>query len=85
MAFTAIDSATMINRFGSQDFQALLDCALVSTEAIDPSRYKDIYENPVKFDEAYNHPDPFQHKKWREAINLEFKKMEENQVWKKIK
>ena len=35
-------------------------------EKIDPSKYKDMFENPKKFDEAWNHHDEFQRKKWRE-------------------
>ena len=36
------------------------------------------------FDEAWNHPDPFQRNKWKEAIQKEFKKMNEQGVWRKI-
>jgi hypothetical protein len=36
---------------------------------VDPTQYADIYENPKTFDEAWNHPDPFQREKWREGIN----------------
>ena len=52
---------------------------------VDPSRFKDLFENPKTFDEAWNHPDPFQRKKWRMAIKKEFDKMESKKVWKKIK
>ena len=54
-------------------------------EKIEPSKYKDIFENPKKFDEAWNHHDEFQRKKWREAIMKEFDKMELNKVWTKVK
>jgi len=53
-------------------------------EKLDPSRYKDVFENPRTFDEAWNHPCPFQRRLWREAILKELKKMEELRVWKKI-
>ena len=54
-------------------------------EKIDPSKYKDMFENPKKFDEAWNHHDDFQKKKWREAIMKEFDNMELNKVWTKVK
>lgn len=91
IACTAVDSLVLIDRFGG-DFEELADdLALTAAEAetdpskIDPSKYKDIFENPKTFDEAWNHPDPFQRKKWRGAITLEFSKMNEKKVWKKIK
>ena len=52
---------------------------------VDPSRYKDLFENPSTYDEAWNHDDPFQREKWREAITKELTKMEEKGVWSKIK
>ena len=54
-------------------------------EKIDPSKYKDMFEHPKKFDEAWNHHDEFQRKRWREAIMKEFDKMELNKVWTKVK
>ena len=53
-------------------------------DTIPQSAWKDIFENPSNYDEAWNHPDPWQREKWREAILLEFKKMEDHKVWKKI-
>ena len=52
---------------------------------MDPHNYKDIFQDPFTFNEVYNHPDPFQRAKWREAIKKEFDKMEEQNVWNKIK
>ena len=40
---------------------------------------------PKKYLEAWNHPEPFQRKKWREAINKEFGDMKDRKVFKKIK
>ena len=55
-------------------------------EKMDPSRYKDVFDNPRTFQDAWNHPCPFQRRLWREAMILkELKKMEELRVWKKIK
>jgi hypothetical protein len=51
---------------------------------IPQSAWKDIFENPSNYEEAWNHPDPWQREKWREAILLKFKKMEDHKVWKKI-
>ena len=53
-------------------------------EEISPSSYKDKYTVPRNFQEAWNHPDPFQRKKWREAITKEFGKMKTMVVWKKV-
>jgi hypothetical protein len=53
-------------------------------EIIPQSAWKDIFENPSNNDEAWNHPDPWQREKWREAIILKVKKMEDHKVWKKI-
>ena len=40
--------------------------------SVPPESYKDVYEAPSRFTEAWNHPDPFQRKKWRAAIEKEF-------------
>jgi hypothetical protein len=47
---------------------------------IKPEQYKDAFTNPVNFQEAYNHADPFQRNHWREAIKKEFSKMNERKV-----
>ena len=52
---------------------------------VDPSRYKDIFESPTTFEEAWFHPCPFQRKMWREAITKELTKMTQMKVWTKIK
>ena len=49
-------------------------------EKIPRSAWKDMFDNPTTYDEAWNHPDPWQRKKWREAITLEFKKMNDHKV-----
>ena len=87
-AAVMIDAYAMIDRFGG-DFEDLPDLAMLvrdsDPEALDATPYKDMFENPKTFQEAWNHPDPFQRKKWREAILKEFKKMNDNKVWRKIK
>jgi len=57
----------------------------VDYSKVDPSKYKDIFENPATFEEAWFHPCPFQRKKWREAITKELTKMTQMKVWTKIK
>ena len=57
----------------------------MKVQEVDPTKFKDIYENPKSFDEAWNHKDPFQRERWREAIMKEFSKMDHNEVWQKVK
>jgi len=57
----------------------------IDYEKIDPTRYKDIFECPKTFEEAWNHPCPFQRKMWRAAILKELEKMLQLKVWVKIK
>jgi hypothetical protein len=57
----------------------------IDPESLQPDQFKDYFDNPSSFQEAWNHPDPFQRAKWRDAINKEFTKMEALKVWKKIK
>ena len=83
----AVTPFTLIDRFGGDIgtfFEFGTEIALSAAD-IDPSQYKDKFDKPESFDKAWNHPDPFQRDKWREAINKEFKKMEERKVWRKIK
>ena len=83
------NAAMWIDKYGA-NFETMNDTGLAAPKTIDytkvdPSKYKDIFNDPTSFDEAWNHPDPFQRMKWREAILKEFKKMNEQKVWKKIK
>ncbi len=57
----------------------------VRPEDLDPSKYKDEFTVPMTYDEAWNHPDPFQRSLWREAIRKELKKMGDRGVWKPFK
>ena len=54
-------------------------------DKLDPSKYKETFENPEKFEEAWNHEEPFQRKKWREGIHKELTKMHSKRVWERIK
>ena len=53
---------------------------LVTTEPQHPE-----YIEPKTFQQAYNHEDPLQRTKWREAIGKEMKDMKARNVWTKIK
>ena len=57
-------------------------------EAIDEAEHEgEIHEDytkhkdPKNFQEAWNHPDECQRKKWREAIRKEFRDMIRRGVW----
>ena len=88
---SAAPAIAMVDRFNipfeaySETSFAANDEGQVDYEKVDPSKYKDIFEKPNSFEEAWNHPCPFQRKKWREAIQKEFNKMNGKKVWKKIK
>ena len=43
------------------------------------------YVEPKNFQEAWNHPDPIQREKWREAIRKEFRDMINRGVWRQMK
>ena len=45
----------------------------------------DEYVNPVTFQDAWNHPDLTERKKWREDIKKEFRYMIKRGVWRDIK
>jgi len=73
----------MIDRLGG-DRESFVDCGF-SVHDLDPSKCKDTFEVPKNHSKAWNHPDKFQRDKWREAINMEFKRMNNHRVWEKIK
>ena len=43
------------------------------------------YIEPKTFDQAWNHSDPEQRRKWREAIGKEYNDMKKRRVWRLIK
>ena len=49
-----------------------------------PSQYKDVFDEPNNFNDAWNHHDEFQRKQWRDAISKEFKTMHDHKVWNLI-
>jgi hypothetical protein len=63
---------------GSEDLLlASMRMSLMSTNSSD----KPTPEEPTKFEQAWNHPDPNQRTKWREAIQKEFNDMNKRKVW----
>jgi hypothetical protein len=58
---------------------------MVDHVKIDPSKYTDVFNIPNSWQEAWNHPDPWLHNRWREAIAKELLKMKMNKVWDQIK
>ena len=85
-----IDALSLIDRFQLDPGELANDMALmvqhdVDYSKIDLSKYKEIFDVPTSFDEAWKHPCEFQRARWRAAINKVFNKMDSNKVWKKIK
>jgi hypothetical protein len=60
---TIIDGTNILLDWKYNDF-SFLGFSTVSNE----SQYKNIYDAPTTFDEAWDHKDAFQRGKWREAI-----------------
>ena len=69
------------NQVRFEDVDIGLSGSAIDPEQLDPSQYKDAFTNPASFEEAWHHPEPFQRKKWREAINKELNKMFDRNVW----
>jgi len=75
---------TLIDRFGG-DIGEFAEIGLSAVEKLDPATFKDKFEAPTKFRDAWDHPDEFQRVRWRAAIEKELDKMHQKGVWKKIK
>ena len=77
----------MIDRFGGEIEDYVPDMAFTAIDysQVDPSKYKDMFEVPKTFQDAWNHPEHFQRSKWRQGIRDEFAKMNKRGVWRKIK
>jgi hypothetical protein len=77
---------TMLDRLQlGPDELALTAMTVSDPKQIKPEQYKDLFNVPMTFEEAWNHPDPFQKELWRDAIMTEFSKMETRKVWTKKK
>ena len=57
----------------------------IDPATLSPSQYKDYFLVPTNFNDAWNNPDPFQRKLWREAIMKEYGKMDTYKVYKLVK
>jgi hypothetical protein len=68
-----------------QEEEIAMSAMAINYEKVDPIKFKDMFKCPQKFNEAWNHPDPWIRKKWREAILKELLKMKQNKVWCIIK
>jgi hypothetical protein len=72
-----------------EDFNLIMidkrEYAFAAIEENDPNGFKDKYDIPKNFNEAWNHPDPFQQKLWRDAIRKELRKMIEMKVFRNVK
>jgi hypothetical protein len=85
-SFESIACLTMLDRLQLSPDELALAATIDPTanpELLLPEQYKDVFTAPVKFQDAWDHPDPFQRKLWRAAINKEFSKMNERKVWRK--
>jgi hypothetical protein len=81
------DSANILLDRYSSDFDYALSA--VNTEAsnpdnIAPTSYKDVYDIPHNFSQAWNHPQKWQRSKWRAAVKLELDKMAQYEVWQVV-
>ena len=85
-----MDACGLIDRFGFEFGDLADDLAMSAVETgdyskMDPTKYKEIFDNPKNWDEGWNHPEPFQQQHWRAAIMEEFAKMETRKVWRKFR
>jgi Reverse transcriptase (RNA-dependent DNA polymerase) len=62
-----------------------VDSIVHAFDNVKPIKYKDMFEVPLTFEQAWNHPCPWQRQRWRAAILLELAKMKRMCVWKKVK
>ena len=86
-SFDTLACLTMLDRLQLSPDELALAATDKPTnnELLKPEDYRDAFTAPTKYEEAWNHPDPFQRKSWREAIHKEFSKMNERKVWRKVK
>jgi Reverse transcriptase (RNA-dependent DNA polymerase) len=62
-----------------------VDYGVLAYDNIKPIKYKDLFDVPLTFEQAWNHPCPWQHQRQRASILLELAKMRRMCVWKKVK
>ena len=54
----------------------------IDYDKINPTNYREMFQNATNFYDAWNNNCKWQQQKWREAINKEKDKMMQNVVWK---
>jgi hypothetical protein len=62
-----------------------VDSIVHAFDNVEPIECKDMFEVPLTFEQAWNHPCPWQRQRWRAAILLELAKMKRMCVWTKVK
>jgi len=70
-AFDLVDYKQVNEPYGIKGFKP---------EEVPMEKRKDVFQVPRNFEEAWNHPCKFQKQQWGEAIEKEFKKMEDHKV-----
>jgi Reverse transcriptase (RNA-dependent DNA polymerase) len=73
----------MIGRLLLNDI-ALSTGLMEGTNKVSPTSYKDIYDAPINFHEAYFHDDKWQQSQWQVAIKNDLAKMEQYKVWEVV-
>ena len=67
-----------ITEYAALSMQEISECCLLGGEDSD-------YNNPITFQEAWDHEEENKSKKWRKAIHKEIADMTKRQVWKRTK
>jgi hypothetical protein len=86
---TTKEYENMIDRYSMmidtmQEEDMAMSAMAMDYDKVDPIKSKDMLKRTQKFNEAWNHPDPWVRKKRREAILKELLKMKQNKVWRII-
>lgn len=78
------ESAHIIMDLSNMDyaFAAILNNG--NPDSIAETSYKDVYDIPTNFNNAWNHNDKWQRSRWRIAINNELDKMKQYSVWQVV-
>jgi hypothetical protein len=70
----------MVTKIPSQYMYNVSTIKKLQYHEINPSQLKDHIKIPFTFEQAWNNDDPWCRNKWREAINIKLKKMEDLKV-----
>eukprot|EP00934_Nitzschia_sp_Nitz4_P002190 Nitzschia sp. Nitz4//scaffold209_size42451//2264//2760//NITZ4_007352-RA/size42451-processed-gene-0.52-mRNA-1//1//CDS//3329541682//2190//frame0 len=78
---TILQNLMLATKFGDNEvwdrefMLGIVEQVEVDENGNDPSKYREQYEVPGSFREAWDHEDPFQRERWRAAIKKEFSRM----------